>query len=196
MEISSHILLSTFGGIITAVAYIPYAKMIWSGKGKPAKATWIIWTFLGLIILSGMAAKGTLNGQIISTVFGDAFIAILALRFGRNGWTLTDKLCLAGAGFAIILWQLTGDATIGILMSLLTLVFGAIPTFQNGWHHPEHENHIAWILFWIGGVIAILAIPRWSLADAAQPITLAFMQNAMIYALFIRSQKNHNRIKR
>lgn len=187
-------ILSVIAGVLFVAGFVPYAlailgRDIWFQKikpTKPARASWIIWVSLDTITLAGMYAKNTVNGQILGAVIGGLMIIALVLKYGTPGWTKLDAYCLGGAAFGIILWQMSGEANFGIVVSNLVVFLGSIPTFISAWKDPSHENKLAWTTFWISCVFAVIAIPQWTLADATQPVTFFAIQSIMMYILYFR----------
>lgn len=178
--------LSVLAGVLFIAAFVPYIRAILRKETKPAKASWIIWATLDAITLLGMFFKDTVNGQILGAVLGAGVVAALALKYGTPGWTKLDKFCLAGAVLGIVLWQVFNDPVFGIVTSLSVVFLGSMPTFTAAWKDPSRENKLAWTLFWVSCVCAVIAIPQWTLADAAQPITFFAIESIMMYILFIR----------
>lgn len=187
------IIFSTLAGILIIIAFVPYALAI-LGRDirlkritptKPSKASWVIWASLDTITFAGMYAKDTVNGQILGAVIGIWVVIALALKYGTPGWTRLDKFCLAGAVLGITLWQIFNDPVLGIMTSCAVLFLGSIPTFVSAWKDPAHEDKLAWTIFWSSCVCAVIAIPHWTLADAAQPITFFVIESIVMYILFV-----------
>ncbi len=185
--------LSALAGVLVIAGLVPYAIAIVRGPAKPSKASWIIWGTLDTITFAGMYAKGTVNGQIIGCVIGVWIIIVLALRYGIPSWTRIEKIALAGAAIGIVLWYAFDDATFGIVTSQVVIFLGAIPTFLSAWEDPSRENRTAWTILWLSCVCAVLAIPAWTLADAAQPITFFTIESAMVAVLTLRRRPVINR---
>ncbi|MDB4978846.1 MAG: hypothetical protein JWM56_1032 [Candidatus Peribacteria bacterium] len=179
-------ILSMASGILFLVSFLPYIRGILRGETKSSKASWIIWASLDTISLCGMYAKGTLNGQIIGAVLGAWVVVALALRYGVSGWTKLDVICLIGAVLGIFLWWLSNEPTVGILTSAIVVVLGSFPTFVTAWRNPLHENKVAWTIMFISCICALIAVPQWTLADAAQPVAFTIVETTMIFLLWIR----------
>jgi len=107
-------------------------------------------------------------------------------KIGMPGWTKLDKWCIGGAVLGIILWQVFDEANFGIVISNIVIAIGSIPTFRSAWKDPSHENKLAWTMFWISCWLAVIAIPQWTLADAAQPVTFFIVDGIVTCILFIR----------
>ncbi len=184
--------LSVLAGLLFVVGYIPYARAILRKETKPAKASWIIWASLDTVTIAGMYAKGTVNGQILGVIIGVWVIVVLALKYGTPGWTKLDKFCLGGAVLGIVLWKTFSNPVLGIITSLSVVFIGSIPTFVSAWKDPSRENKLAWTIFWVSCVCAVIAIPHWTMADAAQPITFFLIETIMMYILYVRPRSLTN----
>ena len=182
----SHKFFSGLAFMLFMCAFWPYIRAIVLRETKPAKSSWVVWCLLDLIVFVTMWKQGVLNGQILGAVLGSGIIVALALKFGEKGWTLQDKICFAGAAFGIVLWYLFDSPFLAMMMSLAIIFWAAIPTFVSAWKNPESENKMAWTLFWLSCVAAMFAIPSWTWADAAQPITFLIIESVMMYLLFVR----------
>lgn len=178
--------LSIIAGVLFIVAFVPYIRAILRGEAKPVKTSWLIWATLDSITIAGMYAEGTVNGQILGAVLGAWTVAVLALKYGTPGWTKLDKFCLVGAVLGIVLWQMFSNPVLGIITSLSVVFLGSIPTFSSAWKDPSREDRTAWTIFWLSCVPAVGAVPQWTLADAAQPVTFFAIESIMMYILYFR----------
>lgn len=195
-------LFSVIAGILFALAFVPYIlailgkgvdiekrKIISREKTKPQKSTWIIWATLDSIILIGMVSKRAINGQIVAAVICAWLVVRLAVKYGKPGWSRLDKFCISGAVFGIILSLIFGDAIPGITSSCVVLFIGSFPTFVSAWKKPSDEDKTAWTMYWISCVFAMMAIPKLTFQDMAQPITFFLIETVMIYILYIHARK-------
>ncbi len=192
----SKALLSMLSGVVFLLAFVPYIRAIIKGETKPSKMSWLIWGCLDVITLLAMYAQHSVNGQIIGAVCGAFVVFILAMKYGKSGWTKLDMFCLSGAIIGIVLWQTMSNPNLGILASAVTAIIGSIPTFVNAWKNPEQENFTAWTIFWISCVLAMFAIPQWTIADATQPIFFTVIETAMMFILIIRRRRPQLQIVR
>ncbi|TAL49889.1 hypothetical protein EPN81_04385 [Patescibacteria group bacterium] len=180
---------NVLAGVLFVAAFVPYIRAILKKQAQPMKSTWLIWATLDTITLAGMWANDSVNGQITGAILGAWTVTILAFKFGESGWSLLDKLCLAGAALGIILWQTFDNPTLGMMTSLSVIFLGSIPTFVSAWKDPNKENKLAWWIYWASCVCALIGVPNWTLQDAAQPITFFAIETIMVFILTYRPIK-------
>lgn len=183
--------LSLLSGFLFLAAFAPYIWAILRDRhkpdgAKPMKISWLIWTGIDCLTLAGMLAKHAVNGSIVGAILGALVVVVLAFKYGNPGWTMLDKICLAGAVSGIILWQALGDANIGILVGLSALLVGAVPTMLSAWRNPGAENKAGWTIWFVGAVCAVIAIPHWTIADAAQPVVFLIVETVMVSILYLK----------
>lgn len=181
----------SIAGLLFLVGYFPYILAIIRRKSDPKKATWIIWSINDTIVLFGMKAENALNGQILGVCVGAwvVFFFVVVLKYGTPGWTRTEKFSLASAAIGVLLWDLSDNALVGIVMSLSIGVAGFIPTLVGAWNKPEDEDKLGWTLWWVSCFPALLAIPERTFAAIAQPLVFAVMTSLMFAVLYFKARK-------
>jgi hypothetical protein len=123
---------------------------------------------------------------MIGAIIGSWLVAILSFRFGMPGWKKTDIFCLLLALAGAYLWWGFQDAVFGIVAGSLAFIVGTIPTFISAWEDPARENRMAWLLYFLSCLPALAAIPEWTLAHAAQPVSFVITEGTMVYLVWIR----------
>lgn len=161
---------SVLSGFLFIAAFFPYIYAVLYRNAKPSKASWLIWWGSDFLAFAGMLAKHSLNGQIVAAVLGGVTVVVLSLKKGVPGWTLLDKLCLAGATAGALIWWMTDNANAAIIASQAVVFIGSIPTAVSVWQDPTRENPVAWIFYSLSCIAAVLAIPVWDIANALQPV--------------------------
>lgn len=179
---------SVLAGICFLLAFVPYIRAILKGKTKPQKASWIIWLTVDLLVAVAMVKQGVMNGQMAGAILGAGSVVILAFKYGEAGWRSLDKACLSLAVVGIVLWNVLDSAFLGMMISLGIIFIGAFPTFKRAWKAPETESKLAWTLFWVSCVFALLAVPTWTVEHAAQPVVFFVIETVMMWLLFVRGR--------
>ncbi|MGH9357514.1 MAG: hypothetical protein ACRD10_15430 [Terriglobia bacterium] len=178
--------LSIAAGVLFVVGFIPYIRSTVRGEAQPSKAGWTIWAILDVVTFAGMLIKHAMIGQMAAVLLCAATMAVLTWKYGKPGWSRVDKVCLAGAGLGIVLWTIFSDPVLGIVTSLVVIFLGGIPTFVSAWGDPSKEDRTAWTILWVSCIVAVAAIPAFTLAEAAQPITFLVIESIMIFILYTR----------
>jgi hypothetical protein len=187
---------SLASGIMFLIAFIPYAAAVWKdrrlpsgtlGKAEPSKVSWLIWAVLDVIALQGMHAKNAVNGQIVDAVSGAGVMTIMAFKYGNKSWDKIDVFCLVGAAVGFVMIFINPEYA--IITSAITGLIGSISTFTSAWKDPGKENKLAWTLFWTSCLMAMIAIPKWTIADVVQPLTFTLIESTMMVILFVPRQQ-------
>ncbi len=178
--------VNTASGVLQIVAFLPYIWAMVHGQTVPSPVTWTIWASVDTLAFLAMKKERALNGQIIAAVIGAWTITVLALIFGKPTMGSIEWVSIAGAVAGIVLWQKTGNAVLAIICSQVATFAGAIPTFVGGYTNPSQEDPIAWSIWFVSCVCALLAIKKWNLANALQPLTFTVIETTMVVLVVIR----------
>lgn len=170
------ILLPLLAGAVALVAYIPYLRDTLSGKTRPNRASWWIYTIVGTIgtgstYLAG--ARWTLLAPAVYAVASLA-VALLAIRRGEGGWSVLDRCCLGTAALSVAVWLISGDPLLAVMMNSAADLAGSVPTMRKAWIDPARENRWAWLLYLVANSLTLLAVPEWTLAQGLYPSVLWF----------------------
>ncbi len=185
-----HSFMGITAGFLSFIAFIPYILSTLKGKNRPNRATWIIWTIVGVILLFSYKAAGATDALWVSIANVLAFGMVLSLSFkyGEGGWNSFDLLCLTGAAIGLFLWWYFSSPLPALYMSILVDLIGAIPTFKKSYLDPAGENLLSWILFWIANTLNLFAVQEWNMAMATYPIYLFLLTGALALILVFRRQ--------
>lgn len=164
---------SVAAGALYLLGYVPYLYYVVKDKrAKPLWAPWLIFSTVEAITLCEMrASNGADNWQIWCSMIGSWVTFFATVAYGQPGLKRLDAICLTCAFAGMIVWQVCGQLLLGLMMSLVAMGIGMIPIFISAWEDPKAEDKSGWTLFWVSCVFATIAIPKWDLANAAQPIS-------------------------
>lgn len=187
-------ILSIIAGILFFAGFVPYIFAIFGRtllfkkieRAQPQKVSWMIWIGLDAITLVGMFLKHSVNGQLIGTIAGGSVVLVLAFIYGKPGWSKVEKTVLEAAMYGAVIGFMLGEPNVTIFINAVILVVGSIPTFISAWSNPENENRMAWTLYFFSCVVALFAIPAWTIEDAVQPISFTIIETTMMYILYLR----------
>jgi len=184
-------------GILSFAAYIPYAWAIIKTRNsekpvKPNRATWAIWTVVGLMLLASYRSAGasfTIGVPIAYALCGIT-IFLLSLKYGEGGWTNLDRWCLAVAAGSAIVWWLTGSPLVALVANLGIDLVGGLPTIKKVYLNPASESCTAWTMFFLGNVANLFAVEHFTFAIATYPIYMFLACGTMVVLLFLKQRAN------
>ncbi len=184
-------ILGIVAGIIAFSAYVVYVVSILRGKTKPNRATWWIWTFMGLVVGLSYYFAGARNTIWVPFVefIGPLSIALLSVKYGEGGLdNKTDLVCLFGAIFSIILWIIFGNPVIALVTNLAVDSFALVPTIKKSYLRPEGEDFWAWFGTGIADTLNLFAVERLTFAILVYPIYMLVSDLIIIFILFLRKK--------
>lgn len=179
-------------GILSAalvlVGYAIYFRSIYIGKTKPHMFSFIVWgTTVGIVfvaqILEGAGPGAWVTG--ISTL-GALSIAIIGLRQKAISITNSDKASFVAAFVIIVIWILTKNALIAVVLATIIDILGFWPTFRKTYLLPYSENITAYAINGVSLLISVFAIANLNLATVLYPLTFIILNMAFVSMTVIR----------
>lgn len=183
-------------GVIAIAAYLPYVVAIVRRQTSPNRATWFIWAFVSFIMLISYYLSGARNTIWLPLAYavGSSVVALLSIWYGEGGWTILDRSCLAGAGLSVVLGIVFKNPQLALFTSILNDFFGMLPTIKKSYLRPAGENKSAWIMFFVGSVLNIVAIENWNFSIASYPVFL-FFETGTVVILLLTPHRHIVRVK-
>lgn len=193
MEIDIQQMLGILAGIISFGAYLIYIRSIIKGESKPNRATWFIWTFMGLVLAVSYyfsGARNTIWAPIVEFI-GPLLISLLAIKYGEGGLRdKTDLLCLGGAFISIVLWLIFDSPVLALVINLAIDAFALIPTIKKSFLRPQGENFWAWLGTGVGDTVNLFAIEKATFGVVVYPVWMLIQDLVIIGILFKVKIKN------
>jgi hypothetical protein len=193
-KLTIHGWLGIIAGALSLCGFVPYWWAIWQGKTRPNRVTWWIWTIVGIIIAFSYRASGAESTMWvpITYVIGPFCTALLAIKFGADGWTKLDTICLIGVGIGLILWRVYRSPQLTLGLNIGIDFLGALPTIRKSIRDPYSEDLFAWLLFAIANIINLLAVDLWEWQIIVYPIYMVLITAIICWYLWWgRRQKRH-----
>jgi len=176
-------------GVLSLAAFIPYIAAIMRGQTTPNRATWLIWTIIGIAAGSSYYAAGAGDTAwvALSYIAGPSIIFILSIKRGEGGWSRLDRACLLLAGASLLTWRLSGSALLGLCMSLVADLMAASPTIVKAYLKPQGEDRPSWTIWSVAGAINLVAIDDWgALSIVVYPIYMLLCAGTIAALLWLR----------
>jgi len=156
-------------------ATIPYIIEIISGKVKPERISWFLWTLLGLTYYFSALFSGGATLFTFGELIGPAIILILAFKFGVGGKSRFDIMSLAVALAAFILLFVVDGVLFGLILALVVDGIGAMLTIRKLLIDPTSESKWFWGINTISGIFAIMSLELYSLENLLFPLYVVML---------------------
>jgi hypothetical protein len=159
-------------GICIIISFLPYLISLFKGETKPERASWLIWSILGGIAFFSQLAKGASASLWLPGIqtIGDIVVFILSIKYGMGGLKRADKWAFAVAGLSLVLWYITREPVIALLLAILIDASGAVLTIAKSYAHPTTEPISAWALTGLSGLFALLAVGSFNIVLLLFPL--------------------------
>ncbi len=191
MDFDTKALLGIIAGVIAFIAYIVYIISIFKGESKPNRATWWIWSFMGLVIGISYFFSGAENTIWVPLVefLGPLSIALLSIKYGEGGLNdRTDIICFSGAVVSIILWVIFNSPLVALVTNLVVDSFALIPTIKKSFLRPEGEDFWAWFGTGVADSLNLFAAERPSFAILLYPVYM-LISDLIIIGILLAKKK-------
>lgn len=185
-------MLGIVGGLFQAACYVPYIRDTLRGEAKPQRATWLIWSVLGWILLAGQLAKGATDAiwLVVASTIGVTIVFALSIKRGEGGFAVWDFIALAFAAAGLVAWYFTQEAAIAIYIAVLVDAIGGSLTVAKAYADPASETRTIWVLSAIGSACATLAVGRFDIALLAYPVYMVGINAAVLTAMQLGERRH------
>ena len=184
-----HFIIGILAGTCSIFSVSHYIPSILRGETKPNRASWIIWNITNIILLISYFSVGARSTIFLPVLYviNSLVILVLCFIYGVSHWTRLDLWSLFVAGVSLIIWFITKNPLIALLMNLFMDSAGYLPTLRKIFYDPSSENRTAWSFTALGSFINLFAINSSSFGVVIYPIVL-FTMNTTVLLFFHRKQ--------
>ncbi len=180
-----HLFFSLLWVTLQIFAFSIYVRSIFRGKTKPHLYTWLLWWILGTIVTIVQITNDAGWSIMISGLMAwcNLTLAGLSLKYGETLLTKRDKYLLLWALITIILWQLSKNDLIAIILVCFIDAIAFYFTFKKSYKKPYDEKLSSYVLWTLQLVSFALAVNNPTLTNLLYPVFLASME--LVFVLFL-----------
>jgi hypothetical protein len=179
-----------FGAAAQIFGDFYYIKNTLWGKTKPNRVTWFMWAAGPLIAASAAlsAGAGWASLPVFAAGLGPLLVFIASFANKKSYWKLGafDYLCGFFSVLALVLWALTSEPAVAIVLAIVSDVFACVPTIVKSWKYPETESGLTHIAGLFNALTSFTAISFWSFTSLAFPVYLAIGNSALAFSVYRR----------
>ncbi len=162
-----HVVFGVLGVIVGLAGYVPYFRDIIVGTTKPHVFTWFVWGLLNAIAAAAQVVEGGGAGVLVTgfTSFICLVIAGFALFRGEKDISWSDWVCLFAALIGIVLWVLTKEALLAVIIVSITDTIAFVPTIRKAYHKPYEETASSYAIATVRSLLGLLALQSYAPAN-------------------------------
>lgn len=141
------------------------------GKAKPNRVSWLLWGLAPMLALAAQISNGIGTEALVTFAIGFGPLMVLAASFINRSayWQISrfDLACGALSLLALVLWAITGQGLVALVLSIAADFAAALPTVAKAYEHPETESAGG---FWPAipaGILTLLTIDTWAFNNYA-----------------------------
>lgn len=171
--------------------YFPYIRDILRKTTQPHRASWLIWSVLGLIAFFSQYAEGATDSLWMTgaQTLGTVVVLALSLKFGTEGFSALDRISLLAAIFGVVWWYFTRNAVYALLITIAVDVISAGLTAKKAYALPESETMSTWILSATSSVFGTLAVGSFNPVLMVYPFYVFLASSGVILAIIFGRRK-------
>lgn len=174
--------------LLGAVAFLPYLLSIKKNTTHPHPYTWLILTLTQATATAGLFAghAGIIAYGFLTGTCMTGIIFLLSLKHRKDTVAKGDSYILIAALVAIVLWWIFDYHRVAIFMVSVIDFIAYIPTARKAWRNPGSENPIAWTLFALSFLFALLALESYNLLTVPYLVAVLLADTIIATITFAR----------
>lgn len=176
------------GALISFIGVLSYLKDTLSGRAKPNRVTWFLWTLAPFVAFFAEIKQGVGIQALMTFMVGFNPLLILIASYisKKTEWKLTkfDLFCGALSLTGLLLWYISKNPDIAILFAIAADGLAALPTIVKSYYYPETENYFIFLGGGINALITLLTITIWDFAHIGFPVYILSL--CLLFILLIK----------
>ncbi|HMS25639.1 MAG TPA: hypothetical protein PKB15_08155 [Acidimicrobiia bacterium] len=184
-------ILAIVAAILAVVGYVPYLRDTITKSATPHPYTWLLWSIVSGITLSGQITKGAGIGALPTAVAELLTISIFiySLRYGFAMIRKSDHIFLFTALLGLIPWMIFRDPTISVCIAVAIDVIAFTPTILKAWRRPESETPLMYAMNVMRHIFSLGAFRQYNVATTLHSIAMITTNTIMVLFVIRRYTK-------
>jgi hypothetical protein len=161
--------------LLAVIVTVPYVRDILRGTTRPQRATWLIWSVLGVAAFAAQAASGP-NWSLVmigSEACVMVLIFVLAIPHGEGGLRPIDLTMLCLAGLGLVGWAIVDEPVVATMFVVVADAIGLGLMVPKTVRDPRSETLSTFVLASVSGVLGAIAVGRLDQALLLYPVYYA-----------------------
>ncbi|MDA7817478.1 hypothetical protein N9A28_04760 [Sulfurimonas sp.] len=155
---------------------------------KPNRISWFIWSIIGFAfwLITPPTADEVTKMMTVIFMVNPTIVFILTIFKGESiRPDNLEKFSLVIGLSSILVWYILKDSSgvLPISIAILADFCALIPTVRFVFSSPDEETPLAWILFFMGSLIAVFAIENNNIESMLLPVYMTFGSLLIVFPL-------------
>jgi hypothetical protein len=175
-------------GILQLVATAPYLRDVLRGSTQPQRASWGIWTVLGVVVFSSQWASGASWSLVLTVgqVLSCGLIFALSLRRGVGGASRFELALLGIAALGLVGWLLADDPTVATCSVVVADLIAVGLMLPKTYRNPRSETLETYVIGVLSTVLAVFAVGAVTPSLLIYPLYLLVADSAVVAMIYLR----------
>lgn len=178
--------LGILSGLLNLAGTGLYIYEVLKKRAIPERATWGIWTMLGVVAFLSQKSIGAHNSLwfVALQTVGVTIVFSMSLKYGVGGLTKNDLFITGVALLGILLWILTSQPLVALVMVVLTRGIAVSATIRKAYKEPKSEAALPWFIYACSAVLAFLSVGSRQFELLLYPTYLILADSAVMLAKY------------
>lgn len=178
------------GAAINTTGALRYIRDTLRGTTRPNRVTYLMWAVAPLIATAAAVSRGVTWAAvpIFMSGFGPLMVFVSSFANRQAFWKLgaLDYLCGVFSALALILWAVTNDPIIAIVLAIASDGLAALPTLIKAWSFPETETGISYVLAFVSASTSFAAVRHWNFIECGFAVYLVILSAMLSVSVYRR----------
>lgn len=163
---------------------LAYLHATLRGQAKPNPLSWLLWGVTALIAFFAEISAGVGAAAIVTLALAVSPLMVFVAAMFKDPRSLTfDRLnlvCGLMAVIGIVLWRLTSQPELAIVVAILADIASSFPTIFKTIRRPKTEYAPTYAISALSMVIALYTVRNWTFVAVAFPIYVLVVNLFMV----------------
>jgi hypothetical protein len=149
-------------GLLVAASGVPYLVDTFAGRSRPQRTSWAVFAALAAAATASQVVDhGVTGGSVMTAVsaLGFSVIALVSVKYGVGGTSVTDRIVLAGLVVTLGIWAVMGNHALVLPLLIAVEIPAIVVTIVKVVRLPGTETATMWMVEGGASMLAVLVAP-------------------------------------
>lgn len=134
--------------------------------------TRFMYLLMSLLFIGTLFAQGSTDAIYLAAAQGSGTILVflLSLKYGMGGTTKLDIITFIGFAVSLLVWKITSNPALALILSIVTDSIAFIPTVEKTWRLPQTEEWRFYFSDVLAAGFSLLSLTNLAWGNVAFPL--------------------------